>query len=52
MNVTRHSDANFEAQLAKAAGGSSLFDPVIDERTRTIVEAVRAKGDAALVELT
>jgi len=52
MNVTRHSDANFEAQLAKAAGGSSLFDPVIDERTRTIVEAVRTKGDAALVELT
>lgn len=52
MNVTRHSDANFEAQLIRAAGGSSLFDPVIDERTRTIVESVRAKGDAALVELT
>jgi len=51
MNVTRHSDANFEAQLIRAAGGSSLFDPVIDERTRTIVESVRAKGDAALVEL-
>ena len=52
MNVTRHSDANFEAQLIRAAGGSSLFDPVIDERARTIVESVRAKGDAALVELT
>lgn len=52
MNVTRHTDANFEAQITKAVSGSSLFDPTIDERTRAIVEAVRAKGDAALAEFT
>ncbi len=52
MNVTRHTDANFEEQLALAAAGSSLFDATIEERTRAIVEAVRAKGDAALIEFT
>ncbi len=52
MNVTRHTDANFTAQLDRAAGGSSLFDPLVDERTRTIVDAVRKRGDAALTEFT
>ncbi len=52
MNVTRHSDGDFAAKLARAVAGSSLLDPVIDERTRVIVEAVRQRGDAALTELT
>lgn len=52
MNVTRHTDADFAARLDRAAGVSSLFDPVIEERTRAILEAVRTRGDDALVELT
>ena len=31
---------------------SSLFDPVVEERARGIVTAVRERGDAALLELT
>ena len=52
MNVTRHTDANFAAQLDRAVRTSSLFDPDVEERARGIVEQVRAKGDAALAELT
>jgi histidinol dehydrogenase len=52
MNVLRHSDPDFAARLDALAAASSLFDPVIEERTRAIVEAVRARGDAALAEFT
>jgi histidinol dehydrogenase len=31
---------------------TSLFDPVIEQRTRAIIEAVQTRGDAALLELT
>jgi histidinol dehydrogenase len=34
------------------AAASSLFDPVIEQRTRVILDDVRARGDAALLELT
>jgi len=36
----------------KLAQASSLFDPVIEERARDIIDAVRQRGDAALLELT
>ena len=52
MHIVRVSDADHDARLNQAAAASSLFDPVIEERTRTIIEAVRARGDAALVEFT
>lgn len=52
MNSLRHTDAGFAAKAEALAGDSSLFDPVIEERTRAIVHAVRDRGDAALVELT
>lgn len=52
MKLLRHSDKGFSAQLERLAGESSLFDPVIEKRARTIVEAVSARGDAALLELT
>lgn len=38
--------------MSALAAPSSLFDPVIEERTRAIVEAVRTRGDAALSEFT
>ena len=52
MNVVRHTDKDYAAQIERAAGASSLFDPVIEERARGIIEAVRTRGDEALAELT
>ncbi len=52
MNLLRSQDANFEEQIALLTAQSSLFDPVIEERARAIVEQVRKNGDAALLELT
>ncbi len=52
MNVIRHTDKNFTERLAGLAAASSLFDPVIEERARGIVEAVRTRGDEALLEFT
>ncbi|MCW5559332.1 MAG: histidinol dehydrogenase [Verrucomicrobiae bacterium] len=52
MRVLRYSDPDFSAQLERCAAASSLLDPVVDERTRAIVDAVRARGDEALVEFT
>jgi histidinol dehydrogenase len=50
MKVIRHSDANFPEKLRELAAPSSLFDPVIEQRTRAILDAVRARGDDALLE--
>jgi histidinol dehydrogenase len=52
MKVVRYSDGGYSARLAELKAGSSLFDAVIEERTRGILAKVRAEGDAALVELT
>jgi histidinol dehydrogenase len=52
MNITRHTDADFDARLAQLTAASSLFDPVVEERTRAILEDVRLRGDEALLELT
>ncbi len=51
-DLLRQSDAGFAEALAALARGSSLFDPEIERRTREIVAAVAARGDAALLELT
>ncbi len=52
MRVIRQTDANFTQQLAELTAPSSLFDPVIEQRTRAILDEVHARGDAALLELT
>jgi len=52
MKVTRHTDADFSEKLRELAAPSSLFDPVIEERTRSILQEVRERGDAAVLELT
>jgi histidinol dehydrogenase len=52
MNIIRYSDGDYREKLEKLAAKSSLFDPVIEERTRAILEAVRVRGDDALLELT
>jgi histidinol dehydrogenase len=52
MNVIRFTDSDFAERLRELAGHSSLFDVAIEERTRAILEAVRTRGDAALLEFT
>ena len=52
MNVIRFTDSNFDDQLRDLAAASSLFDTAIEGRTRSILDAVHAHGDAALIELT
>src|SRR5258706_726697 len=52
MRVIRFTDADFAKQLAEVTAPSSLFDPVIEQRTRAILDDVRTRGDAAVLELT
>lgn len=52
MQIVRYRDSDFEARLAEAYAASSLWDPEVEQRTRAIVEAVRDRGDAAILELT
>lgn len=52
MRVIRHTDADFAAQLREVAAPSSLFDPVIEQRTRAILDDVQRRGDTALIEVT
>jgi histidinol dehydrogenase len=52
MNVLRFTDRAFSEKTRVLAAQSSLFDPTIEERTRQILEDVRARGDSALLELT
>ncbi len=52
MKVIRHSDSDFEQRIAELTEKSSLFDPQIEQRTQTILNAVQARGDDALLEFT
>jgi histidinol dehydrogenase len=52
MKLLRYSDPDFSEQMQGLLAPSSLFDPVIEERTKAILEQVRQHGDNALVELT
>jgi histidinol dehydrogenase len=46
------SAADFEAQFARLLAFEAAQDPAVERATDEILEAVRARGDAALVELT
>jgi len=52
MNVISHRDADFAEQLERMLAPSSLFDREIESQTAAIIESVRTRGDAALIELT
>lgn len=52
MRVVRHTDSDFPERLQELTAPSSLFHPLIEERTRTILKEVQERGDAALVEFT
>jgi histidinol dehydrogenase len=50
MNLIRHTDTDFPDRLRELTAPSSLFDPEIEQRTRAILDDVRVRGDAALLE--
>lgn len=52
MNVIRHTDPDFAQRLQAVTAASSLFDKTIEQRTRDILDAVYARGDAAVAEFT
>ena len=52
MNVIRYTDADYLDALKKLTAPSSLFDPAIGQRAHEVVEAVRTRGDEALIEFT
>jgi histidinol dehydrogenase len=52
MKVIRYTDKNFPERLRELTAPSSLFDPVIEQRTRAILDAVQSRGDGAVLEFT
>jgi histidinol dehydrogenase len=52
MRVIRHTDPDFDEQLIELTAPSSLFDPEIERRSRSILEEVEARGDQALLKFT
>src|SRR5215469_9458404 len=52
MKIIRHTDADFAERMRELAAPSSLFDPEIEQRTRAILQEVRARGDEAVLEFT
>jgi len=52
VRTIRCTEKTLESRMAELLADTSLFDPGIADRTREIVEAVRVRGDAALIEFT
>lgn len=52
MKIIRYTDRDFDEQCAQMCARSSLFDKEIEGRVRAIIETVRERGDAALIEFT
>jgi histidinol dehydrogenase len=50
MKVICHADADFTERLRELTAPSSLFDPLIEERTKAVIEGVRTRGNDALLE--
>jgi histidinol dehydrogenase len=50
MNVLLLKNPDYNDQCDSLIASSSLFDPLIEQRAREIIQAVRERGDAALVE--
>ena len=50
MKVISYIDSDFAERLRGLTAPSSLFDPVIEDRTQGIIDGVEARGDAALLD--
>jgi histidinol dehydrogenase len=52
MKMVRHTEPDFAQRMREVTAPSSLFDEAIEERARSLLQQVRERGDAALLELT
>ena len=52
MNICRFSEPDYAERIRTLTEVSPLFDPTIEQRARAILDDVKRRGDAALVELT
>jgi histidinol dehydrogenase len=50
VKVISYIDPDFAERLRELTAPSSLFDPVIEQRTREIIDGVKFGGDTALLE--
>lgn len=50
--MIRSRDRGYAGRVKEMLAASSLFDAQVEERTRAILEAVRNRGDAAVLEFT
>jgi len=52
MRIVRYSDRDYDAQRRQLIAPSSLFDPRIEQSVRDIADAVKSRGDDAVLEFT
>src|SRR5215831_10054397 len=52
MKMVRHTEPDFAQSIREMTAPSSLFDEAIEERTSSLLQQVRARGDDALLEFT
>jgi histidinol dehydrogenase len=52
MKFIDYTESDFDRQCKLMAEKSSLFDPNIEQSVRTIIDDVKSRGDAALIDLT
>ncbi len=52
MKVLRDTQPDFSERMREVLASSSLFDPQVEERARTVLQAVQMGGDEALLEYT
>jgi histidinol dehydrogenase len=52
VNILRVNDPQYARRLEELSAVSSLFAPKVEQAAREVIEAVRARGDAALIEFT
>lgn len=52
MKIARYTDKDFFTRLQELSADASLFDLEIEQRTKAILQEIRARGDDALLEFT
>jgi histidinol dehydrogenase len=52
MKVIRHTDTQFARRVRELSAPSSLFNAIVEQTARAVVEDVQRRGDEALLELT
>lgn len=52
MKIIRYDQRDFDEQCRGMVAQSSLFDPEIESRVKSIIEEVKSRGDDALIDFT